>query len=83
MPEKSIPEVKSSAAAPDNDPIVTNRWRLTTCRGNGPLMATLFWVLWTRTSDGSPWKTFQQEWKVRYATFLKTARFKSIDSQRG
>src|SRR4029077_16630237 len=45
-------------------------------------MATLFWALWDENFGQRPWKTFQQEWEVRYTAFLKTARVKSIDSQK-
>src|SRR5258707_11466740 len=45
-------------------------------------MATLFWALWDEDFGQRPWKTFQQEWKTRYSTFLKTARSQSSGSQK-
>jgi cytochrome c551/c552 len=82
VPEKPIPEVNRSAAAPDNDPIVTKSLAPHYVVATVLLMATLFWALWDENFGQRPWKTFQEEWKVRYTAFLKTARFKSIDSQK-
>src|SRR6201982_2139186 len=45
-------------------------------------MATLFWALWDENFGQRPWKTFQQEWKNRYSSFLKTARSQSSASQK-
>src|ERR1700676_5775350 len=45
-------------------------------------MATLFWALWDEDFGQRPWKAFQQEWKNRYSTFLKTARSQSTASQK-
>ena len=82
MPEKPILETNRSAAAPDNDPIVTKSLAPHYVVATVLLMATLFWALWDENFGQRPWKTFQQEWEVRYSAFLKTARFKSIDSQK-
>src|ERR1700738_3283362 len=45
-------------------------------------MATLFWALWDEDFGQRPWKAFQQEWKTRYSTFLKTAGSQSSVSQK-
>src|ERR1700726_3543470 len=45
-------------------------------------MATLFWALWDEDFGQRPWKSFQQEWKNRYSTFLTTARSQSSASQK-
>jgi len=82
VPEKPIPETNRSAAAPENDPIVTKSLAPHYVVATVLLMATLFWALWDENFGQRPWKTFQQEWEVRYTAFLKTARLKSIDSQK-
>jgi cytochrome c551/c552 len=46
------------------------------------LMATLFWALWDESFGQRPWKSFQNEWKDRYSTYLKGARSQSGDSQK-
>src|SRR5262249_49101809 len=45
------------------------------------LMLTLFWALWDEDFGQRPWKSFQHEWKDRYAAFLSTARSASNTSQ--
>jgi len=37
------------------------------------LMAALFWALWDEDFGQRPWKALQNEWKTRYAAFLKNA----------
>jgi len=82
VPEKPIAEVNRSAAAANNDPIVTKSLASHYVVAMLLLMATLFWALWDENSGQRPWKNFQREWEVRYTAFLKTARVKSIDSQK-
>jgi cytochrome c2 len=46
------------------------------------LMATLFWALWDEDFGQRPWKAFQNEWKTRYAAFLKNAHSQSNTSEK-
>src|SRR5580704_16115832 len=46
------------------------------------LMATLFWALWDEDFGQRPWKAFQNEWKTRYAAFLKNANSQSNTSEK-
>src|SRR5580693_196054 len=46
------------------------------------LTVSLFWALWDEDFGQRPWKAFQQEWKDRYSTFLKTARSSSAQSEK-
>ncbi len=73
MPDKPIP---------DDDPIVSKSLAPHYVLAVILLMATLFWALWDEDFGQRPWKTFQQEWKNRYSTFLKTARSQSSASQK-
>ena len=73
MPDKPIP---------DDDPIVSKSLAPHYVVAVIILMATLFWALWDEDFGQRPWKTFQQEWKTRYSTFLKTARSQSSASQK-
>ena len=73
MPDKPIP---------DDDPIVSKSLAPHFVVAVIILMATLFWALWDEDFGQRPWKTFQQEWKTRYSTFLKTARSQSSASQK-
>jgi cytochrome c551/c552 len=45
------------------------------------LVGTLFWALWDEDWGQRPWKEFQQQWKVRYVAFLKSATSQSSTSQ--
>src|SRR5258708_5904362 len=69
-------------AAPDNDPIVSRSLAPHYIVATVLLMATSLCALCDEHFGQRPWKTFQEEWKVRYSAFLQTARFKSIDSQK-
>ncbi len=73
MPDKPIP---------DDDPIVSKSLAPHYVIAMVILMATLFWALWDEDFGQRPWKAFQQEWKTRYSTFLKTARSQSSVSQK-
>jgi cytochrome c551/c552 len=73
VPEKPISE---------QDPIVTKSLALHYVVSTVLLMATLFWALWDENFGQRPWKTYQQEWKDRYSTFLKDARTQSRDTQK-
>jgi len=46
------------------------------------LMATLFWALWDEDFGQRPWKALQNEWKTRYAAFLKNAHSQSNTSEK-
>jgi hypothetical protein len=67
---------------PDDDPIVSKSLAPHYVVAVILLMATLFWALWDEDFGQRPWKNFQQEWKSRYSTFLKTARSQSNASQK-
>jgi Cytochrome c len=67
---------------PDDDPIVSKSLAPHYVVAVILLMATLFWALWDEDFGQRPWKNFQQEWKNRYSTFLKTARSQSTASQK-
>jgi hypothetical protein len=67
---------------PDDDPIVSKSLAPHYVLAMVVLMATLFWALWDEDFGQRPWKSFQQEWKNRYSTFLKTARSQSSASQK-
>ncbi len=73
MPDKPIP---------DDDPIVSKSLAPHYVVAVILLMATLFWALWDEDFGQRPWKNFQQEWKNRYSTFLKTGRSQSSASQK-
>src|ERR1700752_1256434 len=67
---------------PDDDPVVSKSLAPHYVVAVLVLMATLFWALWDEDFGQRPWKTFQQEWKTRYSTFLRTARSQSTTSQK-
>jgi cytochrome c551/c552 len=67
---------------PDDDPIVSKSLAPHYVLATVILMATLFWALWDEDFGQRPWKSFQQEWKNRYSTFLRTARSQSSASQK-
>ena len=73
MPEQPLPE---------QDPIVTKSFATYYVVAMVILMATLFWALWDEAYGQRPWKAFQNEWKDRYTTFLKTAKSKSAESEK-
>ena len=72
MAEKPVPE---------NDPVVSKSLAPHYVIAMVVLMATLFWALWDEDFGQRPWKSFQQEWKGRYLTFLNGSRSKSNASQ--
>jgi len=67
---------------PENDPVVSKSLAPHYLVAMVVLMATLFWALWDENFGQRPWKTFQNEWKDRYTTYLKGARSQSSDSQK-
>jgi len=67
---------------PENDPIVSKSYAAHYVVAMVILMATLFWALWDESFGQRPWKAFQQQWKQRYSTFLKSARSNSSQSQK-
>jgi cytochrome c2 len=71
VPEQPIPE---------QDPVVSRSYALHYAVAMILLMATLFWALWDEAFGQRPWKAFQQEWKQRYAAFLKTTESRSTQS---
>jgi cytochrome c551/c552 len=66
----------------DNDPLVSKSLAPHYVVAMVILMATLFWALWDEDFGQRPWKSFQHEWKDRYAAFLKGARSQSSTSQK-
>jgi cytochrome c2 len=74
VPEQRVPE---------NDPIVSKSYAAHYVIAMLILMVTLFWALWDESFGQRPWKALQQEWKGRYSAFLKSARSKSTESQKG
>ena len=73
MPEKPIPE---------DDPIVSKSLAPHYLVAMAVLVVTLFWALWDEDFGQRPWKKFQDEWKVRYAAFLKNATSQSDTSEK-
>ncbi len=73
MPEKPISE---------NDPLVSKSLAPHYLIAMLVLMATLFWALWDEDFGQRPWKAFQQQWKDRYTSFLKSARSQSATSEK-
>jgi len=73
VPEKPIPE---------NDPIVSKSLAPHYVVSMVILMATLFWAFWDEDFGQRPWKHYQEVWKDRYATFLKSARTQSSESEK-
>src|SRR5580658_10188175 len=73
VPEKPIPE---------DDPVVSKSLAPHYLVAMLVLIATLFWALWDEDFGQRPWKTFQNEWKVRYSAFLKNARSSSSSSEK-
>jgi len=71
VPEKPIPE---------DDPIVSKSLAPHYLLAMLVLMLTLFWALWDEDFGQRPWKAFQNEWKVRYSEFLKSAQSQSSTS---
>jgi cytochrome c551/c552 len=67
---------------PENDPVVSKSLAPHYLVAMVVLMATLFWALWDESFGQRPWKSFQNEWKDRYSTYLKGARSQSGDSQK-
>src|SRR5271169_1263440 len=66
----------------ENDPVVSKSLAPHYVVAMVVLMASLFWALWDEDFGQRPWKTFQHEWKARYAAFLKSARTESRDLQK-
>jgi len=73
VPEKPLPE---------NDPIVSKSLAPHYVISMVLLMATLFWALWDEDFGQRPWKAYQEVWKQRYSTYLKSARAQSGESQK-
>lgn len=73
MPEKPIPE---------DDPIVNTSYAPHYLVAMLLLMVTLFWALWDEDFGQRPWKAFQNEWKVRYSAFLKSAYSQSDSTEK-
>ena len=72
MAEKSVSE---------SDPIVSKSLAPHYVVAVVVLIGTLFWALWDEDFGQRPWKSFQQEWKDRYLSFLSSASSKSSSSQ--
>jgi len=66
---------------PENDPVVSKSLAPHYVLATVVLMLTLFWALWDEDFGQRPWKSFQHEWKDRYAAFLSSARSASNTSQ--
>jgi cytochrome c551/c552/transcription termination factor NusB len=77
-----LEELVPDKPIPDDDPIVSKSLAPHYVVAVILLMATLFWALWDEDFGQRPWKNFQQEWKNRYSSFLKTARSQSNASQK-
>src|SRR5438132_2489927 len=45
-------------------------------------MGTLFWALWDEAYGQRPWKKYQEVFKNRYSTYLKTAKTRSAQSEK-
>jgi hypothetical protein len=73
VPDKPIPE---------DDPIVSKSLAPHYVVAMLVLTVTLFWALWDEDFGQRPWKTFQNEWKVRYSEFLKNAHSQSNSSEK-
>jgi cytochrome c551/c552 len=73
VPDKPIPE---------DDPVVSKSLAPHYLVAMLVLLATLFWALWDEDFGQRPWKTFQNEWKVRYSAFLKNAHSQSNTSEK-
>jgi hypothetical protein len=71
--EDSVPE----QPVPEQDPIVTKSYAAHYVIAIVLLMATLFWALWDEAFGQRPWKAFQEQFKDRYSSFLKTQKTKS------
>jgi len=66
---------------PQNDPIVSKSLAPHYLVAATLLMATLFWALWDEDFGQRPWKSFQNQWKKRYSSFLKQTLSSSSASQ--
>jgi cytochrome c2 len=42
----------------------------------------LFWALWDEAFGQRPWKAFQEQWKTRYTSLLKTQKTKSAQVEK-
>jgi cytochrome c551/c552 len=73
VPEQPIPE---------QDPITSKSYAAHYVIATVLLIATLFWALWDEAWGQRPWKAFQENFKDRYTAFLKTARSKSMASEK-
>jgi len=65
---------------PDHDPIVTRSYALYYLVAILLLVATLFWALWDEDYGQRPWKKYQEVFRQRYGTFLKSARSQSAQA---
>jgi len=73
VPERPVPE---------QDPIVTKSYAPHYVIAMVLLMATLFWALWDEAFGQRPWKAFQEQWKTRYTSLLKTQKTKSAQVEK-
>ena len=73
MPERPVPE---------QDPVVTKSYAPHYVIAMVLLMATLFWALWDEAFGQRPWKAFQEQWKTRYTSLLKTQKTKSAQVEK-
>ena len=65
---------------PDHDPVVTRSYALYYLVAILLLVATLFWALWDEDYGQRPWKKYQEVFRQRYGTFLKSARSQSAQA---
>ncbi len=67
---------------PDHDPIVTRSYALYYLVAILLLVASLFWALWDEAYGQRPWKEYQEVFRQRYGTFLKSARSQSAQAEK-
>ena len=67
---------------PDHDPITSKSYALHYLIATVLLMGTLFWALWDEAYGQRPWKKYQEVFKDRYSTYLKTAKTRSAQSEK-
>src|SRR5512143_3887171 len=64
-----------------DDPIVTKSYTLHYLIAAVLLIATLFWALWDEAYGQRPWKRYQEEFRARYLSLLKTTRSASAKAE--
>ncbi|MFZ3213619.1 MAG: c-type cytochrome [Terriglobales bacterium] len=67
---------------PDHDPIVTRSYALYYLIAILLLVASLFWALWDEDYGQRPWKEYQEVFRQRYGSFLKSARSQSAQAEK-